>query len=238
MKIAVKGVIVPNEYKDVYDWLGWDAVSPKDVNDALEKANGQPVDVEINSRGGEISSGSEIYTALRNYKGDVNIQIVGYAASAASVIAMAGTSEMSPTALMMVHKVSSSAEGNHHAMDTESAALQTADKAMAAAYVSKSGMSEADALDMMDKTTWIDAKAAVEKGLVDKVMFEGDPVLTNAYGDSLLPYSLIQKIKSDIIENKKGLDPQEPDNSNEKPKISQNQIDLARAKLNLIEKTM
>lgn len=217
MKISVKGAIVPNHDKWIYDYLDMDATCPKDVSDALEKSNGMPVDVEINSGGGDIFAGSEIYTALRGYAGGISIHIVGMAASSASVIAMAGKSEMSPTAMMMVHNVSAGAGGDYHAMDKSSEILQTANKTIAAAYVDKTKMSESDALTMMDKETWLTAQQAVDKGLVDKVMF-ADVQLVAAYVSPMLPASVINKMR-DTIKN-----PQ-----------AERQADFLQAKLNLLK---
>jgi ATP-dependent protease ClpP protease subunit len=104
-KIEVKGAIVSNEDKWIYDWFGIEAVSPKDINKALNEANGQDIEVDINSGGGDIFAGSEIYTSLRSYKGSILINIVGLAASAASVIAMAGKSQITPTGIFMIHNV-------------------------------------------------------------------------------------------------------------------------------------
>lgn len=218
MKINVKGVIVPNNDKAAYDYFGIEATSPKDVTDALEKANGMPVDVEINSGGGEISAGSEIYTALRAYSPGANIKIVGRAHSAASVVAMAGYSEMSPTAMMMVHNVSGGADGDYHTMDKTSEILQTANKTIAAAYVGKTGMPEADALAMMDKETWMTAQQAVDKGLVDKVMFSDSPQLAASYNSGLLPRSVIDKIRNQV-----------------KNPQAEKQADFLQAKLNLLK---
>lgn len=197
MKIKVNGSIVRNGDKWIYDYFGIDATSPRDVNDALTKANGQPIDVEINSGGGDIFAGSEIYTALRSYAGGVNIYIVGLAASAASVIAMAGKSQMSPTAMMMVHNVSSYAEGDYRDMDKQSEVLQTANKTIAAAYIAKTGMSEPEALAMMDNETWLTAQQALEAKLIDGVMFDA-PKLAAAYGSGLLPESVIEKIRNTV----------------------------------------
>lgn len=197
MKINVKGAIVSSDVKWVYDWFGIEATCPKDVNDALEKSNGQSVDVDINSGGGDIFAGSEIYTALKSYQGGVNIRVVGLAASAASVVAMAGPSEMSPTAMMMVHNVSSYAEGDYRDMNHQSDVLQTANKTIAAAYIAKAGMSESDALDLMDKETWLTAQQAVEKKLVDKVMFENIQLVAS-FGSPMLPQSVIDKIRNTV----------------------------------------
>ena len=194
MRVNIKGAIINDDDKWVYDYLGVTATSPRDVRDALDKANGEAVDVEINSGGGDIFAGSEIYTALRNYK-NVKIHIVGLAASAASVIAMAGVCDMSPTAMMMVHNVSTASSGDYNAMDKASDILQKANKTIAAAYTAKTGMTEADALAMMDKETWLTAEQAKEKGLIDSIMF-GDMVA--CYNSPMLPKSVIDKIKDTV----------------------------------------
>ena len=192
-KIEVKGTIVGNADKWIYDWCGMDATCPKDVNAAISEANGEPLLVEINSGGGDVFAGSEIYTALKAYAGTVEINIVGLAASAASVIAQAGHSRISPTALFMVHNVSGSAAGDFHDMQQEAEILQTANKAVAAAYLEKTGKSMEELLGIMDAETWMDAQKAVEYGFVDEVMFASAPTLTNGIG--VLPAQTIHKLK-------------------------------------------
>lgn len=171
-RINIRGRIIPNDYKWFYDWLEEDSTCPNDVQKILDEANGEDIEVFINSPGGIIDVGSEIYTMLRSYKGDVKIYIVGEACSAASVIAMARYCEMSPTALMMVHCVSSEIRGNHSDMEHMAEVLRTADEALASAYMAKTGMSKKDVLDMMEHETWLTAEQAKEKGLIDAVMFE------------------------------------------------------------------
>lgn len=192
-KIEVKGTIVGNADKWIYEWFGMDATCPKDVNAAISEANGEPLLVEINSGGGDVFAGSEIYTVLKAYAGTVEINIVGLAASAASVIAQAGHSRISPTALFMVHNVSSSAAGDFHDMQQEAEILQTANKAVAAAYLEKTGKSMEELLGIMDAETWMDAQKAVEYGFVDEVMFASAPTLTNGIG--VLPAQTIHKLK-------------------------------------------
>ena len=192
-KIEVKGTIVGNADKWIYEWFGMDATCPKDVNAAISEANGEPLLVEINSGGGDVFAGSEIYTALKAYAGTVEINIVGLAASAASVIAQAGHSRISPTALFMVHNVSGSAAGDFHDMQQEAEILQTANKAVAAAYLEKTGKSMEELLGIMDAETWMDAHKAVEYGFVDEVMFASAPTLTNGIG--VLPAQTIHKLK-------------------------------------------
>lgn len=192
-KIEVKGTIVGNADKWIYEWFGMDATCPKDVNAAIGEANGEPLLVEINSGGGDVFAGSEIYTALKAYTGAVEINIVGLAASAASVIAQAGHSRISPTAFFMVHNVSGSAAGDFHDMQQEAEILQTANKAVAAAYLEKTGKSMEELLGIMDAETWMDAQKAVEYGFVDEVMFASAPTLTNGIG--VLSAQTIHKLK-------------------------------------------
>ena len=200
MRIDVKGTIVSNDEAWIYDWFGLSHTCPSMVGKALDEANGEAVDIDINSGGGDVFAGSEIYSAIRSYPGVVNIHVVGVAASAASVIACAGKSDIAPTAQFMVHKVSTRAEGNSHDMDKASQMLLTADKAIAAAYVEKSGMSEQDALDLMDVESWLTAKDAVEYGLIDEIAQsknESDNLsvqLVASVGD-MLPISVINKMQ-------------------------------------------
>lgn len=175
-RIDIRGVMIPNDYKWYYDWFEEDSTCPRDVQKVLDAlADGDDLDVYINSPGGVIDVGSEIYTLLRKARERCNlkIHIVGEACSAASVAAMAGYCDMTPTALMMVHCVSTSrVSGNHSVMEHTAEMLRTADRAMCTAYMAKSGMTEQEALDMMEHETWLTAQQAKERGLIDAIMFE------------------------------------------------------------------
>lgn len=172
-KINIRGVLIPNDYKFFYDFFGADSTCPEDVQKVMNAfRDGDEIEVYINSPGGVIDVGSEIYTLLRSNKDHVKIYITGEACSAASIVAMAGYCEMAPTALMMVHCVSTRASGNHNDMEHMAKVLHTADQALCTAYTVKSGMSQKEALDMMDNETWLTAEQAKERGLVDAIMFE------------------------------------------------------------------
>lgn len=170
MKISIRGPIVSSNQHRFYQFYGMEATSPRSVADALAKGNGERAEVEINSGGGEIFAASEIYTALRSYAGGVHIRIVGLAASAASIIAMAGESEMTPTGMMMIHNVQTEASGDYRQMEHTAGTLRDANHAISSAYVAKTGRPEAEITAMMDAETWITAERAVELGLVDRVM--------------------------------------------------------------------
>lgn len=191
-RINIRGSIIPNDYKWFYDWLEEDSACPRDVQSVLDKATpGDDIDVYINSPGGVIDVGSEIYTLLRQASAvyDVEIYITGEACSAASVIACAAHSSMAPTALMMVHCVSSGILGNHSDMEHMAEVLRTADRALCTAYTAKAGMTEEEALQMMEEETWLTAAQAKDRGLVDEIMFEEPEALpmTAAAGLFRLP---------------------------------------------------
>ncbi|MCI6466390.1 MAG: Clp protease ClpP [Faecalicatena sp.] len=171
-RVDIRGVLIPNDYKWFYDWFGEESTCPKDVQDIVGAAvTGDEIEVYISSPGGVIDVGSEIYTLLRSAD-NVKIYITGEACSAASIIAMAGYCEMSPTALMMVHCVSSGTKGNHSDMEHMAEVLRTADRALSTAYTAKTGMTEAEILEMMERETWLTAEQAKEQGLIDAIMFE------------------------------------------------------------------
>ena len=199
-KINVKGPIVSNSDAWIYEWFGIEATSPQKVNDALEKANGEDIEVEINSGGGSVFAGSEIYTALKSYKGNVIVKIVGLAASAASVIAMAGNKVMmSPTAQIMIHNVSSRAEGDYRDMEHTAEVLRNANNTIANAYRIKTGKTQEELLALMDKETWMTADKAKELGFVDEIMFENDSQLVASTDYSgMLPPEVINKIRNTI----------------------------------------
>lgn len=201
MRINVYGLIIPNDYKWYFDYFDEDSTCPRDIVNALSEANGDGIEVYINSPGGIIEAGSEIYTALREYQGEIKIKIVGQACSAASIIAMGGYCEMSPTALMMVHCVSSGARGDHNDMEKMAEVLRTADDALSNAYMAKSGMSKKEVLTMMEKETWLTAEQAKEKGLIDAIMFEEkQPLRLTASSFELPSEEKMNRIKSMIEE--------------------------------------
>lgn len=204
MRIDIKGVIIPNDEKWIYDYFEVEATCPKDVNSKLEEAAGGAVDVHINSEGGSIFDGSEIYSALRSYNGKVKIHIDGLAASAASVIACAAKSEIAPTAMIMVHNVSSCAKGDWHDMDKESEILKKANEAVAAAYIYKSGMSMDEALEMMNAETWLTADEAVTRGLCDEISEARGLKLVAGLGDGVIPQSVIKKMQAQRLAEREG----------------------------------
>jgi len=237
MKIDINGYIVPDEYKAAYEWYGIAAFCPNDIKQAKTKAANEHLEVSIGTcYGGSIFAGSEIGTELKSHAGGASLEITGLAASAASVIAMFVKSKMSPTAMLMVHNVSSAAEGDWRVFAKEADTLKECNKAMSAAYVMKSGMSEAEALMMMNDESWLNAAKAKSLGLIDEIMFENsDPSqLVAALGPGMLPKAAIDKAMKMIAEKKAEQE------TADKTAQEQRDMDLtiARAKLSLIEKTI
>lgn len=211
VKINVKGPIVSDSEAWIYSWFGIDTTTPKSINEALEKACSEGVTeitVVINSGGGSVFDASEIYTALKSFNGNVITQIVGLAASAASVIAMAGNKiEMSPTAQMMIHNASNRAEGDYQVMDENSAFLQNVNKSIMNAYISKTSKTEKELKALMDATTWMTAQQALEAGFIDAVMFENTPSAVASFDSNpelvngVLPQSVIDKVRNELLKN-------------------------------------
>ena len=221
----MKGEVIPDNFSDVYDWLNYQYFSPQSVSDALSEANGEDISLEINSPGGYIDAGSEIYTELMEYSGTINAKIVGYACSAASWIALAADHvAMSPTAQMMIHRASSAATGNSSDMMSEYNALDQMDKSFVDLYSKRTGKSPEDIYQMMVNTTWMNAKTAVENGFADEVMFENkEPALVNADGSLSVKPEMINKIKNllhrDTEVSKKTNDVSKPiENKKKEPK--------------------
>lgn len=199
-RIDVKGNIINSSNGWIYDWLGIENTTPKKVNLLLQEANGEDVDVYINSPGGDVFAGSEIYTALREYTGKVRIKIVGIAASAASVVSQAGESEISPTGMFMIHNVKTDAHGDYNDMFQAGDTLLSANQSIINAYLDKTGMESERLQELMDKETYMSAQQAVELGFVDKVMFsDSSPTLVNS-ASGMIPEKTIKKLRN-LIKN-------------------------------------
>ncbi|WCM88840.1 head maturation protease, ClpP-related [Acidovorax sp. NCPPB 3576] len=154
----------------IYDAIGesWDGtgVTSKRIGAALRSIGaGKDVTVNLNSPGGDFFEGVAIYNLLRQHDGKVTVRVMGLAASAASVIAMAGDEIlMGDGAFLMVHNAWAVAVGNRHDMRDAADRLEPFDVSMASVYAARAGISVAEAAALMDKETWIGAAQAVEDG--------------------------------------------------------------------------
>lgn len=151
-------------------WFG-DEITPAMFRNELSKVSGD-LTVWLNSPGGDVFAASQIYTMLRNHKGKVTVKIDGIAASAASVVAMAGDETLiAPTGMLMIHNPSTVAFGNKEAMQKAIELLDEVKESIINAYEEKSGLSRSKIARMMDEETWLNAKKAQSLGLVDGILF-------------------------------------------------------------------
>lgn len=196
-RIDVKGPIIPNSYKWIYDYFEEDSTCPKDVDKVLNDGTLDDIEIYINSGGGDVFTGSEIYTAIRNSHRNIKIFITGVAASAASVIAMSGHCEMSPTASMMIHNASTYASGDYRSLEHAADVTQTINETIRNAYIAKTGKSGDEFKQLMDNETWFTAQQAKDMGLIDGIMFENEQpqsFVASAGCCNIIPQSVINKM--------------------------------------------
>lgn len=147
-----------------------DDITPKMFRDELFSGSGN-ITIWINSPGGDCIAASQIYSMLMDYRGEVTVKIDGIAASAASVIAMAGTKVlMAPTALLMIHNPATMAFGDHAEMQKAIEMLSEVKESIINAYEIKTGLSRAKLSHLMDAETWMNANKAIELGFADDVL--------------------------------------------------------------------
>lgn len=199
-KIDIKGDIASDDLVAFYDFFGMKCTYPKMVQEAIENDKDEEITLNIASNGGDVFAASEIYTMLKASGKRIVVNVQGLAASAASVISMAGdTVRISPTAQIMIHKASTGIRGNSDDLEHQSAVLSSIDESIALAYEMKTGLKQTELLDLMAKETWLNAKTAVDKGFADEIMFSNDEevVVTNAT-HQLPSKSAITKFKNMI----------------------------------------
>ena len=148
-----------------------DGVTPKQFREELYAEDGD-VTIWINSPGGNVFAAAEVYTMIRDYPGAVTVKIDAIAASAASVVAMAGDRVLvSPVAMLMLHDPMTIAMGNARAMEKAITTLNEVKESILNAYVAKTGLSRNKVAKLMTDETWLNAKKAVELGFADEIMF-------------------------------------------------------------------
>jgi ATP-dependent protease ClpP protease subunit len=164
----------------IYDSIGenWDGtgITAKKISAILRTiGSDKDVTVNLNSPGGDFFEGVAIYNLLREHKGKVTTRVVGLAASAASVIAMAGDEIlMGEGTFLMIHNAWTVAIGNRHDMADAAALLEPFDAAMAKLYANRAGITEAAAASIMDDETWIDASQALKDGFATGMIDSAD----------------------------------------------------------------
>ena len=180
-------------------WLG-DEITPKQFKSELFSGEGD-ITVWINSPGGDVFAASQIYNMLMDYKGSVTVKIDGIAASAASVIAMAGGEVlMSPVSMLMIHNPTTIAIGDTEEMEKAIAMLEEVKESIINAYELKSGLSRTRIAHLMDAETWMNANKAVELGFADGILFMENE---SSHGDFALADGMIfsrQAVANSILQ--------------------------------------
>lgn len=192
-----------------------DDVTPQLFKDELLSGSGD-ITVWINSPGGDCVAAAQIYNMLMDYKGNVTIKIDGIAASAASVIAMAGTKVIvSPVSMMMIHNPMTAAFGNASEMEKAIAMLDEVKESIINAYEIKTGMSRAKLSHLMDAETWMNANMAVELGFADEIMqrpYEEEEMpqqaIAASYSRAAVTNSLMEKLAAKCKIDVKPVEPE------------------------------
>lgn len=207
-----------------------DEMTPDMFREELNAGDGD-IDVYINSPGGDCIAASQIYNALREYdKGSVRVKIDGIAASAASVIAMAGDEVlMAPTAMLMIHNPATVAFGDHSAMEHAIDVLGEFKESIINAYVLKTGLARDKIADLMEQETWMNAKKAIELKFADGLI-GGDgnvPLLSYSFAGNQARLSLVNKLTNNT-EEPKTEDTTTPEETGRSVDILKRKLDIAK----------
>ncbi|EPY4872943.1 head maturation protease, ClpP-related [Klebsiella quasipneumoniae] len=172
---GIKAATTDDNTISVFDVIGQDywgeGITAKRIAGALRAMNGADVTVNINSPGGDMFEGLAIYNLLREYEGHVTVKVLGIAASAASIIAMAGDDiQIGRGAFLMIHNCWLYAMGNRHDFAELAESLEPFDTAMADIYAARSGLDIAAVQKLMDAESYIGGSDAVAKGLADSLL--------------------------------------------------------------------
>ena len=218
-----------------------DDITPAQFREELFAGSG-PVTVWINSPGGDCIAASQIYTMLMDYKDDVTVKIDGIAASAASVIAMAGTEVlMAPTALMMIHNPATIAMGDHEDMQKAIEMLNEVKESIINAYEIKTSLSRAKLSHLMDVETWMNANKAVELGFADGILEDEKAVEITipayAFSRKTVQAALMNKISAKVKPVQKAdiPAPAQTDTPAEPEEATGRSVDELKARLNNIK---
>ena len=199
--LFVNGEIMDDESKTFYKALIGEDVgtSPASFFEDLKNNEVKKVNVYIDSYGGDVFAASSIYTALKSHNAEVIVKITGVAASAASVIAMAGDKVlMSKTAVMMIHNPATYAYGDHNEMEKAAETLNVIKESIINAYEKKTGMKREEISDLMEKETWMDYEKAIEYGFCDGMIEEENMknVVKNCIENRMFVYNSLYREKT------------------------------------------
>ena len=160
---------------DIHDQIGTGGVRGADIEKAIRAYKGGQIDVSLNTPGGNYFEGVQIYNSLLKSKAAVDVTVSGLAASAGSLVAMAGDSvTMSEGAFIMVHRSSGAVLGNSNEMRETASLLDKVDGAQAKILNSRLKLGETAVMALLDATTWFDGEQSVKAGLADNLTAKPD----------------------------------------------------------------
>ncbi|MBS7698764.1 head maturation protease, ClpP-related [Chelatococcus sp. YT9] len=160
----------------IFDTIGEDywsggGVTAKKIAAQLRAIGDRPIEVQVNSPGGDMFEGIAIYNVLREHPQDITVKVMGMAASAASIIAMAGNRvEIGAASFIMIHNCWVMAIGNRHDMAETAEWLEPFDQAMVDLYAARTGQKATDIAKWMDAETFMSGSQAIERGFADALL--------------------------------------------------------------------
>lgn len=173
-KICLKGPILDNDTSRIYDWLGWQSTCPAKLERALKEADGDDIVLEVNSPGGYCDYGFEMYTMLKEYPGNIEAHIICAASAMTVVCCAADKCLISDAGMYMVHNTHGGGDGDYRDILNIAECLEEYNESAINVYVRKTGKSREELKNIMDHTTWMSPRKAIEEGFVDGFLF-GDP---------------------------------------------------------------
>ena len=193
----------------IYDEIGDDGwgggITTETINEQLQNANDKPLNIYINSYGGEVFEGFAIYNTLKNYKGYKTVYVDGIAASIASVIAMCGNKVvMNKASMLMIHNASGLAYGNADEMKKVVNALEQINEVIRGVYMAKTGMDEDTIKNLMDNETYLKPQEALDYGFIDEILEEEKQIdntaMTNLMDSFTNRINQLREIKNICLE--------------------------------------
>ena len=206
--LNVRGPIITNDLKWIYDLFEYDSVCPNDISKIINEAKNEndSVVLRINSGGGYVTAGAEMYEEIKSSDINVEARVVGNCCSAATyLVCGANKATMSPLGQFMIHRCAiDGMSGNANDLQSVLHSLNETDRAIAYAYSLKTGKTENEILELMDKETWMSAQTAKINGFIDEILFADDaPIanvttqmnLTNNMRENIIPDNIINMVK-------------------------------------------
>ena len=212
IELRISGDIVSDDDAWIYEWYGMECASPNVFKTQLKEYSGKDITVWVDSYGGDVFAAVGIYNALKEHKGKVTTKIDSKAMSAATIVSSSGTETcMSPGGIYMIHNPWTVVQGDSNSMRHEADVLDEVRDAMINIYQAKTGKSRKKLCDMMDNTTYMSAKTALNEGFIDKILYtdSSEPQNPMMFSQRAILNSASDSIKKaiEIYRNKNPIEP-------------------------------